>query len=40
MKCKYIEEEKLLYTYENDIHLLNQSINSFETGNKISPSLD
>lgn len=40
MKCKYDVEEKLLYTYEKDIHPLNRSINAFETGNKISPSLD
>lgn len=40
MKCKYREEEKLLYTYEEDIHPLQRSIEAFETGNTISPSLN
>jgi hypothetical protein len=40
MNCKYKAEQKLLYTYEEDIHPLKRSINAFETGIKISPSLD
>ena len=40
MICKYKEEQELLYTYENDIHILENNINSFKTGLKISPSLN
>lgn len=40
MNCKYKEEQNLLYTYENDIHPLERSVDAFETGVKISPVLD
>jgi hypothetical protein len=40
MKCKYEQEEKLLYTYETDIHPLKRSSDAFETGIKISPALN
>jgi hypothetical protein len=40
VNCKYKAEQNLLYTYEEDVHPLERSINAFETGKKISPSLD
>jgi 2-polyprenyl-3-methyl-5-hydroxy-6-metoxy-1,4-benzoquinol methylase len=40
MKCKYKAEQKLLYTYEDDIHSLERNIKAFNTGKCVSPSLD